>query len=152
MAVKREITGRHVLFGFVAAFSVIIGVNLVLAYQAVKTFPGLEVKNSYVASQEFNSRKAAQEALGWSVRASHADGVLHLSITDKQGNPVKVQSLKAIVGRATHVRDDVAPVFQFNGLTYEAPVDLGGGNWNVRMIAIAENGTEFRQRVVLLKQ
>jgi nitrogen fixation protein FixH len=152
MQVKREITGRHVLVGFIAAFSVIIGVNLVLAYQAVKTFPGLEVENSYVASQEFNARKAAQEALGWTVRASHADGVLHLSITDREGNPVEVQTLKAILGRATHVRDDVAPAFQFNGLTYEAPVDLRAGNWNIRMIATAKNGTEFRQRVVLLKQ
>jgi hypothetical protein len=44
---------------------VIISVNLLLAFKAVSTFPGLEVKNSYVASQGFNDRKAAQEALGW---------------------------------------------------------------------------------------
>ncbi len=152
MSVKREITGWHVLFGFVAAFGVIIGVNLVLAYQAVKTFPGLEVKNSYIASQEFNARKAAQEALGWTVRAVHSGGYLHLSITDKAGTPVRVQSLQAIVGRATDEKDDVTPVFEFNGLTYEAPVVLGAGNWNIRMLVMAADGTEFRQRIVLLKQ
>ena len=54
---------------FVAAFGVIIGVNLVLALSAVRTFPGLEVKNSYVASQTFDERRAAQEALGWTVSA-----------------------------------------------------------------------------------
>ena len=43
-----EIKGWHVLAAFVLAFSVIIGVNLTLAFNAVRTFPGLEVKNSYV--------------------------------------------------------------------------------------------------------
>ncbi|VAV89967.1 Type cbb3 cytochrome oxidase biogenesis protein CcoH [hydrothermal vent metagenome] len=152
MQMKREITGWHVLLGFVAAFGVIISVNLVLAYQAIKTYPGLEVKNSYVASQEFNSRKAAQKALGWTVRASHADGLLRLAIADGDGNPVEVKSLKAILGRTTGVRDDSAPAFAFNGKVYVAPVDLGGGNWVIRMIATAADGTEFRQRVVLRKQ
>ncbi|MDZ4134978.1 MAG: FixH family protein, partial [Paracoccaceae bacterium] len=42
-----ELTGRKVLVITVSAFAVIIGVNLLLAYKAVSTFPGLEVKNSY---------------------------------------------------------------------------------------------------------
>ena len=37
----REITGRHVLIGTVAAFGVIIAANLTLAVSAVRTFPGL---------------------------------------------------------------------------------------------------------------
>ena len=41
---ERQFTGKHALAVFVAAFGVIIAVNLVLAYSAVKTFPGLEVK------------------------------------------------------------------------------------------------------------
>ena len=94
---ERRITGYHVLFGFVAAFGVIISVNLYLAFSAVKTFPGLEVKNSYVASQQFNAQKAAQEALGWEIDADHSDGLLVLSITDKNG-PVRVQSLTATLG------------------------------------------------------
>lgn len=147
--VTREITGRHVLIGFVAAFSVIIGVNLVLAYNAVKTFPGLEVKNSYVASQEFNTRKAAQVALGWTVRADHADGVLTLSISDIDGAPVRAAKLDAILGRATQIKDDQTPSFTFDGTAYVSPVDLAEGNWNIRMVAISDNGTEFVQRVIL---
>lgn len=38
--VGREITGKHVLIGFCAAFGVIISVNLLLAYNAVQTFRG----------------------------------------------------------------------------------------------------------------
>ncbi|MEO3413558.1 FixH family protein [Roseovarius sp. CAU 1744] len=148
----RQITGRQVLAGFVAAFSLIIGVNLVLAWNAVKTFPGLEVRNSYVASQEFDDRKAAQEALGWVIRADHADGELRLAITDRAGDPVSVQSLDATVGRATHVHDDQKPEFTFDGAAYTAPVRLADGNWNIRMVAIAADGTEFTQRVVLVKK
>jgi len=149
---EREITGRHVLIGFVAAFGVIIAVNLFMAWSAVKTFPGLEVKNSYVASQTFNDRKAAQLALGWTVRANHADGLLTLAITDEAGAPVAVSDLDATVGRATHVKEDVKPEFQFDGVAYVARVELGDGNWNIRMTAIAQDGTEFSQRVVLYKE
>jgi nitrogen fixation protein FixH len=148
---ERKITGKHVFLIFFSAFALIIGVNLVLAYSAVKTFPGLEVKNSYVASQTFNDRKAAQEALGWEISARHKAGILTLGITDPQGAPVEVADLKATVGRATHVQDDVTPDFRFDGSAYVAPVDLGDGNWNIRMIALADNGTEFKQRVVLIK-
>ncbi|MEI4232608.1 FixH family protein [Roseovarius sp. D22-M7] len=147
----REITGKHVLIGFVAAFGVIIGVNLVLAVSALRTFPGLEVSNSYVASQEFDDRKAAQEALGWTVRADHTGGLLILRITDEAGRPVAVADLDATVGRATHVQDDQTPDFSFDGTAYVAPVALAGGNWNVRMTARAKDGTLFEQRVVLHK-
>ena len=148
----RPITGKHVLAGFIAAFGLIIGVNLVLAYSAVKTFPGLEVANSYVASQEFDIRREAQEALGWTVDAAHGDGQLVLSITDRTGAPVEVATLDAVLGRATQVKDDTTPDFRFDGTAYVAPVDLAPGNWNLRMVATAADGTEFRQRVVLHKR
>jgi len=149
---RRETTGRHVLVGFTAAFAIIIGVNVVLAVSAVRTFPGLEVKNGYIASQTFDERRAAQEALGWTVDARHAQGMLTLAITDDAGAPVRVAELDATVGRATHVADDVRPDFRFDGNAYVAPVDLGNGNWNIRMKAVAENGTRFEQRVVLIKE
>lgn len=146
---KREFTGKHAAAVFIGAFAVIIGVNLALAYSAVSTFPGLEVKNSYVASQEFDLRRDAQEALGWSVRADARDGQVILSITDTEGAPVEVAKLSAVLGRATHVKDDVEPDFAFDGTAYVAPVDLGAGNWNIRMVARADDGTEFTQRVIL---
>lgn len=148
MTRERKITGTHVLIGFVSAFGVIITVNFFLAYSAVKTFPGLEVKNSYVASQGFDERRAEQQALGWSIEADHKDGILKLSITDDNG-PVEVQSLMATLGRATTVADDISPDFKFDGSAYIAPVELRDGNWNIRMTAVAPDGTTFQQRVVL---
>lgn len=62
-----EITGRQV-FGFtVGAFAIIIAVNVYMAYSAVSTFPGVEVPNSYVASQNFEAARDAQDALGWTL-------------------------------------------------------------------------------------
>lgn len=146
---ERKFTGKHALAVFVAAFGVIITVNLVLAYNAVKTFPGLEVKNSYVASQEFNERLKEHQALGWDIRAETKGGLLILHITDQTGAPVQVAELQAVVGRATHIKDDFSPEFTFDGIAYAAPATLGRGNWNIRLLAKDHSGAEFAQRVPL---
>lgn len=148
MTRERRLTGWHVLLIFGGAFGVIIAVNFYLAYNAVSTFPGLEVRNTYVASQHFDDKREAQLALGWTIEADHKDGQVVLSITDENG-PVEVQSLSATLGRATTVADDLTPDFTFNGTAYVAPVDLRDGNWNIRMVAVAPDGTPFEQRVVL---
>lgn len=147
---SKPLTGRKVLAIAVCSFGVIFAVNLVLAWNAVQTFPGLETANSYIASQKFNDRAAAQRGLGWDVAARVEEGQLILAITEADtGLPVQVAGLDATLGRATHVRDDMTPDFSFVGGVYAAPVDLAPGNWNLRLIATAEDGTEFRQRVVL---
>ena len=145
----KELTGKHVLLIFVVAFGTIIAVNLTLAFNAVSTFPGLEVKNSYVASQHFDERKAAQEALGWTVAGTHEAGQLRLTITGADGAPVEVAELEATLGRATHVADDLEPNLVFDGTAYVARLDIDDGNWNIRMKATAQDGTEFVQRVIL---
>ena len=55
---KAPITGPKFFAIFASFFVVIIAVNLVMAFSAIRTFPGLEVKNSYVASQEFDRERA----------------------------------------------------------------------------------------------
>lgn len=143
------LTGRKVFFITAGAFSVIIAVNVTMAVFAVGTFPGLEVKNSYVASQSFNEDRAAQEALGWTATAEVEDGVLAIAFTGRSGYPVEVASLDAVVGRATHVKEDVTPDFSYRDGTFSAPVDLMPGNWNIRMVATAPDGTRFRNRIAL---
>lgn len=144
----KEIKGWHVLTGFVLAFGVIIAVNLTLAFNAVKTFPGLEVKNSYVASQSFDADRTAQTALGWDVSARVADGTLRLEIL-QNGRPVEPQIEQAVFGRATSVAQDQTPAFIFDGTAFTAPVDAPDGNWNLRLKARALNGTLFQQRIIV---
>ena len=144
---KRELTGRMVLGITVAAFAVIIGVNLVLAFSAVRTFPGLEVGNSYVASQNFDRDRAAQSTLHWTVTPDYDGRVMTLAIRDAAGRPVKAQSLTATIGRPTHKRDDVTPDFTYRGGLWSAPVTLAPGAWNIHLTATAPDGTPFRQRI-----
>ena len=142
-------TGRKMLFSVLAFFGVIIAANMTMMTFALTTHTGTVVPNSYVASQEFDERRSAQQALGWTVQADAVGGLVILAITSEFGNPVEVAELDAIVGRATHVKDDIIPDFKFDGTAYVAPAELGEGNWNIRMKAKAFDGTEFVQRVVL---
>ncbi|MCC5987547.1 MAG: FixH family protein [Pararhodobacter sp.] len=144
---KFRMTGGKVLGIFLGAFGIIFTVNIFMAYNAVSTFPGLEVQNSYVASQGFNDRLAAQQALGWEVAVEVAEGELRVHFTDAEGNPVSVTGMTATLGRATHTRDDVAPEFSYRRGTFSAPVELEHGNWNLRLLATAPDGTEFQQRI-----
>jgi nitrogen fixation protein FixH len=148
----RELTGRHVLAITVSAFAVIIAVNVTLAWQAVATFPGLEVQNSYVASQGFNERKAAQEALGWQLQPSYRDGRIDLAFTDRDGSPVEVMRLEVLVGRTTNAAHDAWPEFTRMGDVYSAPLSLDRGKWMVKVTAESADGTLFEQRTELFVQ
>jgi nitrogen fixation protein FixH len=141
-----EITGRHVFAITSTAFAVIIGVNALLAFKAVSTFPGLEVKNSYVASQGFNARKSAQEALGWTMTQNYDKGRMILAFTGRDGLPVTVADLQVLVGRTTSTAQDARPDFVQADDVYTALLDLGPGKWMVKVTATAADGTLFEQR------
>lgn len=143
----RELTGRHVLAITLCAFGVIVAVNLLMAFKAVSTFPGLETANSYVASQKFDVERAAQQALGWTVTPDYDGAELTLVIRDQQGNPARVRSLDASIGRPTHVRDDQTPQFSYEDGMFRAPLTLSPGNWIIHVTAEAWDGTQFRQRI-----
>lgn len=149
-AKPRELTGRMVLAITVSAFAVIIAVNVVMAWFAVETFPGLEVRNSYVASQGYNERAAAQRALGWQADAEMRGGTLTVRITGTDGTPAHVSALSAILGRPTTEREDMSPEFHYIGGEFVAPVDVDYGNWDLRLTAAAADGTEFTQRIGLI--
>lgn len=149
MTQERKLTGWHVFAIFAGAFGVIIAVNLVLAFKAAGSFPGLVVKNSYVASQTFNDRKYAQESLGWSAEVSYDAETLVIDIIDKAGQPVQVAKLDVLIGRSTNVRDDIEASPQFNGENYQFEVALKNGNWVIMLKAKSLDGIQFEQRRAL---
>lgn len=144
------LTGRKVLAITVGAFAVIIGVNLVMAWYAVQTFPGLEVRNTYVASQGFNDRLRAQGALGWRTDADLTGGVLSVRITDRTGAPAPVETIEAILGRPTTERQDIRPALVYRDGAYVAEVEADYGNWDLRISAVALDGTPFAFRLGLI--
>ena len=147
----REITGRHVLAITVGSFGLIFAVNFLMAYKAISTFPGLEVQNSYVASQDFDKDRLAQEALGWTLKPAYEtkSTELSLSFTDASGAPVAVKDLTVLVGRTTEAREDTTPNFVFEGGAYRAKESLQPGKWMMHVEAHSFDGVRFRQRLDL---
>lgn len=145
----RKITGWHVVAVFVASFGLIIAVNILMAYKAISTFPGLEVKNSYIASQQFDKKRAAQQALRWTAEVQYADGQMILSIKDQSGVSVQADTLSVLVGRTTTVQHDIFPDFIFDGERYRTNLRLAAGAWLVKLDAVSVDGVTFEQRLDL---
>ncbi|MGB8622018.1 MAG: FixH family protein [Paracoccaceae bacterium] len=145
----KPLTGRKVFLFTAGAFAVIIAVNFYMAFMAVDTFPGLEVENGYVASQEFDTRLAEQKALGWVLDTGYADGKVLLSFRRQDGAAVIPKDFTVLIGRTTEARDDVRPKFTGYAGNYSAPVDLTRGKWMMLVEATAADGTPFRQRIDL---
>ncbi len=145
----RTLTGGHVLAMFIGGFGIIIAVNLLLAYSAVRTFPGLETDSSYVASQTFDADRAAQDALGWTVDLTYADEDLNLHIMGPNGRNVHPEIISATLGRATTVASDMTPDFVWTGSYLSAHTPLAPGNWNLRLDLRSADGTPFRRRIPL---
>lgn len=142
----RPLTGRKVLLIFVAFFGVITAVNIVMIYAATDTFPGLVVKNSYVASQKFDAERDAHEALGWSAGAGLEDGALTVSIRDRDGAPVHGLEVSAVIGRPA--TDAFERIVELNpsGDVYVARPGLPKGVWRIEIRA--QGGPEERFRAL----
>ena len=142
----KELTGRMVLMILLGAFGIILAVNMTLLYSAVKTFPGLEVKNSYVASQTFDDRAIAQRALGWAPEVKYANGQMNLSFF-ANGEFIFPEVIDVRVGRPTHGREDVIPLLLRDTVGYWFNIDLGEGKWFIYVNAETEGGEPFAQRL-----
>jgi nitrogen fixation protein FixH len=149
-AIGKPLTGRKVLLIFVGAFATIIGANMVLVFAAVGSFPGLEVRNTYVASQNFDSDRAAQDGLGWHASTAYVDGVVTLTMTEADGRPAAITSIDATIGRATTAAADVRLAFDQQTSPYSDALDLAPGKWEVRINAVAADGTKFHRRLPII--
>ncbi len=96
-----KFTGRHMLILMVLFFGVIIGVNLTMAILAGRSWTGLVVKNSYVASQKFNADLRAareQRQRGWQSSLTYTDGKIQFAVRDRDGEPLVFKSLTMLYG------------------------------------------------------
>ena len=142
----KEFTGRHMLVIMLAFFGVIITVNFVMAGFATRTFGGVVVDNSYVASQKYN---------GWlaEARAQHASGWIGELTLDAKRRPLLVATLNGAslgsakvsaiarhpVGREADVAlhfDEVSPG------VYRADAPLPAGRWSLQVTVT--RGQQYR--------
>jgi nitrogen fixation protein FixH len=139
-AEPRRLTGWMVLAMLVSFFVVVASVNGYMIRAAISTFPGTEVKNSYVASQQFNGEIAAmrqQAARSWKVdvalRRQGQGAVLDLTIRDASGQPVRGLALNARLAHPVDARIDHAGAFleKAAGVYAVDFADVHRGAWNL---------------------
>jgi nitrogen fixation protein FixH len=137
----RTFTGRHMLAAMVAFFGVIVAVNLTMAAFAMKSWTGLVVQNSYVASQEFNDRAEAgraRAALGWQGELAYSNGKLRYALVRHDGDAVALTDVLVALGRPAYEAEDTTIVLTPTGDGgFGNSVELGDGQWIVRVSAEA---------------
>lgn len=126
-------TGRKMALIIVTFFAVIIAVNGTMLTFAVKTFGGLVVGNSYVASQHFNRDIAiakAQPIRGWSLNVETRADRVTLLAKDRDSSPLRALGLTFTIARPTHNRSTITlPLHEIAPGTYEGKATLKPGQW-----------------------
>jgi nitrogen fixation protein FixH len=131
-------TGWHMLGVVFAFFGTIIAVNLVMAFLAAGTFPGLVVKNSYVASQNYNALLAetrAHEATGWRMALAAPGGTIVVGLADRDGRPVRGLDVTVAAGRPSTMQEDRVLTLAEGEDGYRALAALAPGLWEVAVEA-----------------
>ncbi len=148
-------TGWHMLMIMVAFFGTVITVNGYMAYEASTSWTGLIVKNGYVASQDYNHQLAeaqAQAARGWHGDIGFADGVVAFTLTDRDGNPVKLTGVSATVGRPAFDKDDHTLSLAYAGnARYEAADALAQGPWAITVTGQSSEGPYRLEKRIFVK-
>jgi nitrogen fixation protein FixH len=137
----RHITGRHMAAILVAFFGVVIAVNLTMAMFATRTFGGVVVENSYVASQKYNGWLAAaerQQKLHWTIDAA-LDGQRHVVVALSIDGASVSGFARHPLGRET----DVPLNFVTLGGRSRAVNALPPGRWNIHLL-ISRGESEAR--------
>jgi nitrogen fixation protein FixH len=152
---RKEFTGAHMAALVIAFFGVVIAVNLVMALFATRTWSGLIVENSYVASQHFNETVAAaraQQALGWRGDLSISAGRVAFRLTSAGGDPLPARDAALTFRRPSNESQDHTVVLARDGRgSFAAAHELADGLWVVEarvQLEGAEAWTDsFRIRV-----
>ena len=135
---KPKFTGRHMLGVIVAFFTVIFIANFTMVFFASKSWTGLVVKNSYVASQNFNKNIAAQEKFeqdGWQGNMQVEKGVFSFRLT-RAGQAIDGCKVIGDLQRPVSEDQDYKLVFTSKASgTYKARRSLKPGRWNLLLKA-----------------
>ena len=132
--IDRPFTGWHFFLVIAGFFAVTIGVNVYMAVEAVRTWTGVVVEDSYASGIDFNERvqlAREQEALGWHGGLSYAGGVIRLAMLDAQNQPLAIADVTVAVTRPIgDAHDHTLTLVRGADGSYSAPVDLSAGIWN----------------------
>jgi nitrogen fixation protein FixH len=155
------IRGKHVLFGMLGMFGVVIAVNLVFVWFAIDTFTGVTTENPYKEGLAYNQVLAARDAqrdLGWQgnvsyERESASSGArqITVSLNDGDGRVLRGLSLDGSLRRPTHAGVDQPLVWRETAPgRYTAEVALPElGNWDLLVSARDGDSPPFEMKARL---
>jgi nitrogen fixation protein FixH len=136
-------TGFHMAAILVTFFAVVIGVNMTMAVLATRTFGGMVVDNSYVASQNFNnwlSQARKQQASGLECRLAldaQRRVVLTIAAPMARRGAIPRGHAEHPLGRA----DDVPLRFEEIGIgQFRSRAPIPAGRWILRVALSAKSG------------
>jgi nitrogen fixation protein FixH len=144
-----RVRGWHVLLMMLAFFGAVIAVNVVFAVVAVQSFPGEDVRRSYLQGIQYNNtleERRMQAALGWQATARlapSADGaLLEVTLRDRNGAAIEGASVAGELQWPTTDSFDRTATFEsVGGGRYVAPLaDLHPGRWRLRARAERDSG------------
>ncbi|MGI9403981.1 MAG: FixH family protein [Hyphomicrobium sp.] len=135
---RRTISGRHVLFGLIAFFAIVLVADGYMIYKAVSTFGGLETEDAYRKGLAYNDRIAvanAQAKRGWRDQLNYLPQSkrLRIALLDREGAGVSGLDITASLGRpATNRFDREFSFVQTGPGIYEAEIPaIESGWWTV---------------------
>ena len=131
----KNFTGKHMFLILFVGFGVVVAVNFGMAALASRSFSGVVVENSYVASQDFNEWLEAaemQESLGWNAQVSRDPSGRLLVATDgvPAGATVRAE-IRRPLGEHETSSIDLAESEAGRFLSADA---LPSGRWIVRLM------------------
>lgn len=136
-----EVRGWHVLMGLLGFFAIIIAVNVAFAVIAVRSFPGEDVRRSYLQGLAYNdtiAARRAQAALGWNASAriegDAAAATIVVELRSRSGQPIDSATVTGELRWPTDARRDRALIFERIGDgCYRALAGaLPQGRWQLR--------------------
>lgn len=147
----RIFTGWHMLGVMALFFGTIISVNLVMAWNASRSWSGLVVENSYIASQQFNGKVAETRvfaASGIKGRLTAEAGSVRYALT-REGKPEqRADRVVAVFKRPVEEHEDVRiELERMDNGVFVAGNGLKPGQWVADMTAMAGDAVIYRQAI-----
>jgi nitrogen fixation protein FixH len=144
-----EVRGWHVLAALLGFFAIVIAVNVGFAVIAVRSFPGEDVRRSYLQGLAYNDTIAARRAqavLGWDASAriegDAAAATILVELRSRSGEPINSATVTGDLRWPTDARRDRRLEFERTGDgRYRALVGaLPQGRWQLRANAADASG------------
>lgn len=151
-AVRQPFTvkGRHVLFGVLGFFTVVVGLDSLFVVWAVQTFPGEVSSRAYEDGLAYNQAIAARKAqasLGWTAKVAQGarPGEVSVALSDAAGKPIEGLAVAARFTRPATEEGALTTTLRASTTpgTYAGAGSAEPGAWDLHLTATDRDGRRF---------